>query len=527
MIPKNLDLNKIEEEDEMQTSLHNLLGFEDTKKQCLSQGIYKDHWYFGKCIELNDRPVDSIIFDDGRVYLNMKQSFTLKDKEFITARNQIKELGIEYSDSLMPVKNTWSQVGLKNFVEKLKTSSVDSVDSVGENELGLNSLLSSEKRAQIRYLLIHNIENNGTTLTYTTTSQTTLTTLLTTLKNIQEFFMDVSDKRVFTITSLYIICTYCFELFNAIGYLFFCSDSGSGKTKYADIIRFLSFSSINATNPSEAVLFRILQQTRGTLLIDDYENIDDKRKGAIDQILKVGYKRGGQTIRAEKIGDSYVPKFFDVYSPKIITNTIGLDSITYSRCIPIHLLKTTTNKGMLDPSEFDDIWGKVRDQCYEFVMFNWKEIRDAYFSLRVEELNNRDLELVKPLLALAKFFGDDIFEETKSYLLKIFRERDMYDFGDDWDFVLFDSIRDYFGDSGSIKSEWLTSNEILDLMMQRLTIDEGNAKPSVRWIGRTLGRIDLIEKRRLAKGMQYRFDTNSLHKYMKARGWYKEGDDLI
>ena len=517
----NINIQKIEQEDQQLCNVDELLSHEDILKQSLNQGKFNNKWYFGKCIEVNERPVDTIIFNDGSVYINHKQKFSPKDENFGLVENEIKSLGIEYSDSLVPVKNAWSQDGLQDFFKKLKKQGVVSEVSVSENIQGVNSGSTIDKTALIDYLLIHNIHNHVTSLTYTTTPQTTLTTLLTTLKNIQKYYMDVTDERLFTITSLYIISTYCFELFNSIGYLFFCSDSGSGKTKFADILRFCSFNSINATNPSEAVLFRILQQTRGTMFVDDYENIEDKKKNAIDQILKVGYKRGGQTIRAEKIGDSYIPKYFDVYSPKVITNTIGLDSITYSRCIPVHLLKTATKKGNLNPDEFDNVWKIIRNQCFEFIMFNWKDIEKNYRSLETNEFNNRDLELVKPLLALAKFFSKDVFDETKDYLLKIFGERDMFDFADDWDFILFDCVRDYFGDLTAMKGEWLSAKEILEMMQSRLNIEEGNAKPTVRWVGRVLSRIDLFEKRRLSKGMEYRFDTLALDKYMKARGWYK------
>lgn len=518
----NIDVEAIQQQDKLEQSLFALLGHEDNTKLNLNQGKFKNHWYYGKSIEINERPVNCIIFDDGRVYINRKQSVSPKDKDYAEYKDEIKEFGIDYSDSLVPVKNAWSQKGLKSFIDKLKNHSVFSVDSVGQGNVSTILAKRGNILAKNDYFLIHNLQSYVTTLTYTTTPQTTLTTLLTTLKNIQKHYMDVHDERLFTLTSLYIIATYNFELYNSIGYLFFCSDSGSGKTKFADIIRFLSFNAINATNPSESVLFRVLQQTRGTLFVDDYENIEDKKKGAIDQILKVGYKRGGQTIRAEKVGDTYVPKYFDVYSPKVITNTIGLDSITYSRCIPIHLLKTTTTKGMLNPNEFDDVWEKVRDQLYEFTMFNWTFIEDVYNSLEVSDFNNRDLELIKPILALAKFFGDDVFLEVKEYLLKIFSERDMFDFADDWDFILFDSIREYFGDLSNMKGEWLSAKDILSLMEPKINVEEGNAKPTVRWIGRVLSRIELFEKRRLAKGMEYRFDTLALDKYMKARGWYKD-----
>ena len=441
----------------------------------------------------------------------------------------------------------------------IKDLNVVSVDSVGQRYVIIPKPLSLSKHISIHNIYIHNnhtimgLHSTTHTFGHTLTTQSTQstqnqsreldkgtlelcsssvvknsTTLLTTLKKVQNYYMDVVDKRVFTIVSLYTITTYFFELFNSIGYLFFCSDSGSGKTKFADIIRLTSFNSINATNPSESVLFRIIQQTKGTLFVDDYEKIEETKKGAIDQILKVGYKRGGQTVRSEKVGDNYMPRFFDVYSPKVITNTIGLDSITYSRCIPLHLLKTTTNKGRLNPDEFDPMWQDLRDLCYEFAMFNWKAAKEIKDSIDIPVLNNRDLELVKPLLVTAKLFGEDVYEEALKYLLKLFGERDMYDFTDDWDFVMFSCIQKYVGDSNTLTSEWLSPKEIATMMLNVINVEEGNAKPSARWVGRVLSKIELFKKRRKGAGVDYRFDSVSLEKYMKARGWYNKepkGDD--
>ena len=69
--------------------------------------------------------------------------------------------------------------------------------------------------------------------------------------------------------------------------MFLYSDSGSGKTKYANLIGYCSFNTTSATSPTESVLFRITSQAKGLLVVDDYENIDEDNLRAINQILKV------------------------------------------------------------------------------------------------------------------------------------------------------------------------------------------------------------------------------------------------
>jgi len=160
--------------------------------------------------------------------------------------------------------------------------------------------------------------------------------------------------------------------------------------------------------------------------------------------------------------------------------------------------------------------------CYEFAMFNWKAAKEIKDSIDIPVLNNRDLELVKPLLVTAKLFGEEVYQEALDYLLKLFSERDMFDFTDDWDFVMFSCIKDYVGDASTMKSDWLSPKEIAGMMVDKVQVEEGNAKPTARWVGRVLSKIELFKKRRKGAGVDYRFDSVSLDKYMKARGWYHD-----
>jgi hypothetical protein len=357
----------------------------------------------------------------------------------------------------------------------------------------------------------------------TQTTQTAQSPIYTNITNIQLHYMDLYNPKLVTLTSCYILATYCYELFDAIGYLFLCSDSGSGKTKWSQIIQFCSFNSLNATNASESALFRTTEQAKGLLCIDDYENIEEDKKNTIDQILKVGYKKGGQTYRSEKVGDNFVPVSYDVYCPKLITNTVGLDSVTYSRCIPIHLLKTTTDKGRLNPSGKDKVWKNLRDSCYLWVMEHWREVEANYKSLDIKELNNRDLELVKPLLAVAKVIGDEQYVELKDLVIDLFSNRDMFDYTNDWDYILFHALWKYKERDSLTAEAWMSTKECLDLMLQDMHFEaEDKIKPGVKWVGKVLSRIDLFKKRRVAAGVEYVLSRESLEKYMRARGWLKE-----
>jgi hypothetical protein len=498
-----IDINKLELDAQRDKMKAFVMNAKDITYQTLAQGEFNGHWYFGKQVDVDGKKVDCLIFDDGEVLVNEQQKAKHKkdEEQFI---NHIKESGLHYAKPLIQLDNKWSSGSITSFISKCSSVGKCSYLSTSQNE---------------------GVEGSNTTLTAPTTL-TTLTAqmpIYTNITNIQLHYMDLYKPELVNLTTCYVLATYCYELFDSIGYLFFCSDSGSGKTKWSQIIQYCSFNALNATNSSESALFRMTEQTKGLLSIDDYENIEEDKKNTIDQILKVGYKKGGKTCRAEKVGDNYVPAFYDVYCPKLITNTVGLDSITYSRCIPIHLLKTTTDKGRLNPNSKDVVWQNIRDSCYVWVMENWKTIKANYELVDVKELNNRDLELVKPILAIAKTIGEDKYVELKETVIDLFDNRDMFDFTNDWDYILFHALYKYKEMDSLTAEAWMTTKECLDLMLQDMHFDaEDKMKPSVKWVGKVLSRIDLFKKRRLSGGVEYLLSKESLVKFMKSRGWVKE-----
>ena len=71
-------------------------------------------------------------------------------------------------------------------------------------------------------------------------------------------------------------------------------------------------------DPTPAVLFRIVQSLRPTMLIDEAERINSDDARVIQSILNAGYKVGSTVPRIE--GDDRHIEFFEVYSPKSLSS---------------------------------------------------------------------------------------------------------------------------------------------------------------------------------------------------------------
>lgn len=428
----------------------------------LNQGIFKDKFYFGKTVFVDSQKTDTVVLSDRDVWADYSSIKKLSGKNRVPiGENELFLNGFHYKQNLVEMFPVWGNEGVKTFLGGVTVS---------------GKQLFEEIRGKL------------------------------------EHFIDVEDKRVLDLVAIYIISTYCFTIFNSIGYLFFYADKETGKTKFMQLIGLICFNPINATNPSESALFRLCDCAQPTLLIDDYEKIEDDKRVVINQILKVGYKKGGQTIRCEKINDRFEPQQFDVYCPKVITNTSGLDSITLSRCIVLRLLKTKTEKGRLEPDESNPCWQGLRDSCYNFVLENWAKIRENYQNCKLEDFNNRQFELVKGLLAVAQTIEPTIAESLIGFLKASFEDRDLQDITNDWGFILFSSMLKTVE-----KPRFYAVSEVS--VWCRENIGMNSEAALVRWIGKTLSKIPLFQKRRVGSGVEYFLNKELVQDYMERTGY--------
>ena len=432
------------------------------KYQNLNQGIFNDTFYFGKIIHTLKKPTEIVI-------LSNKQHFTnyyKVDKNDPTWNNEILDNGFYYRQAPLDISPTWSNESINNFV--------------------------SDKSE-----IINKIE------------------LYDSIRNKLQKYMDVTDDRILDLVTTYIIGTYCYSLFKSYGYLFFNSDRESGKTKFMNLIEAMSFNPINATNPSESALFRICELNSPTLLVDDYEGQDEEKQKTLNQILKVGYKKGGQVIRTERDANkNFEIRCFDVYSPKIISNTTLLDEILLTRCIVIRLLKTTTNKGRLEPDPSNPEWQEIKNNCYLFVMQNWKKILETYKQYNSEKFNNRHLEIVKGVLSIAKFINQETHDQIELYLENSFFDRDTEDLSTNWDYLLLKTMYDNCSDNKT----W-NAVSVVSVWFRDILPEDNRPKHISNWVGKKLSRIPLFQKRRVGAGVEYLINRDLIEKYMASKGF--------
>ncbi|MBN1189339.1 MAG: hypothetical protein JXA46_06270 [Dehalococcoidales bacterium] len=186
-----------------------------------------------------------------------------------------------------------------------------------------------------------------------------------------------------------------------------------------------AFNMIPMSSISSSILFRLIQNLRASLAVDEAETLfstKDPASAEITKILNSGYKKGALVYRSVKdsSGD-FKPKGFEVYSPKAIASIRDLGDMLESRCIPINMLRSSSsNQSNLIITDNCEQWAKTRSDLYCLALIHFQEIRQIYETdTSIQILKNRDNELWLPLFSIAKFFDQlgvsNLLEKVTTY----------------------------------------------------------------------------------------------------------------
>ncbi len=162
------------------------------------------------------------------------------------------------------------------------------------------------------------------------------------------------------IATFYVLLTWVYDEFQELPYLRAIGDFGSGKSRFLKVLGALCYRSVFINgNVSSSALFRITDELKGTLILDeaDFQNSDTSNE--IVKILNSGFQKGIPVFRSEAKGDankSYDPIPYDVFGPKVIaTRKDFTDDALESRCLN-NVMETLTREDI--PENLDDIFEK-------------------------------------------------------------------------------------------------------------------------------------------------------------------------
>ena len=238
------------------------------------------------------------------------------------------------------------------------------------------------------------------------------------LGNIVDDMVAVMKTRIwlpnnddYMILALTMVTTYVQQIFDAVPFLLATGVAGSGKTELGSVLKELGCNAVVTGDISAATITRLIDSTKGLLIIDDAEKLSKKggsNNSQVDdllQILKVSYKKSSAT-RQVTDNKTMTVNELDFYGVKLFTNTTGMEDILGTRTIPIH-----TRKPLNGFTQGEMPYEKLRElraELHAWAMENAAKVDSVY---RTFSTGNRDDEITTPFRVFAQIAEQDEWSE--------------------------------------------------------------------------------------------------------------------
>lgn len=216
------------------------------------------------------------------------------------------------------------------------------------------------------------------------------------VKDIEMFikeWLGVSESY-YKIATYYILTTWVYDKFDTINYLRALGDTGSGKSRFLDVIGGLCYKFTLVTGAvTPAPVFRLLEKWKGTLGIEEADLKESDETNEIIKILNCGFEKGKPVVRCDKNTPDKIDTF-EVYGAKVIaTRKEFYDQATEARCLT-EIMIQDSSKPDTKTKEFYETRNKLRDKL---LMFRFKN----YNIVNVEKTSEIDLTNLEPRLRQA------------------------------------------------------------------------------------------------------------------------------
>lgn len=239
-------------------------------------------------------------------------------------------------------------------------------------------------------------------------------------------YLDITP-RYEKIASYYVLLSWVFDRFFEVPYLRAIGDFGSGKSRFLQTIGSICYRPIfTGGATTTAPIFRILDDIKGTLILDEADMRFSDMTTEVIKILNMGYQKGGSVLRT-KGKDFEDFRVFDVFSPKIIaTRETFSDKALESR-----FLTEEMGRGKLRddiPRRLsDDFWNEALELRNKLLMWRFRNLQKelVFDEELIEGVHPRLHQIVIPLMTLidSKEMKESLRDFIQKYNVELIEDR--------------------------------------------------------------------------------------------------------
>ena len=217
---------------------------------------------------------------------------------------------------------------------------------------------------------------------------------------------------------LWIVSTYVYDAFNVYPKLGVISpEKRCGKTTLLIILEAFSCKVLLSANVTPSSIFRVVEKTKPTFLIDEADTFIAGRNDELIGIINSGHtKRTASVVRIE--GKDFTPKKFSTWSPMAFASIKGLAGTIMDRSIVIQLRRRTMAETVARiPVDFWEDSELIRQKLVRWGLDNFNDLKANHIEPPIIQ-NDRAISNWLPLFTIAHAVGGEWPEKVNaSYLL--------------------------------------------------------------------------------------------------------------
>jgi predicted HTH domain antitoxin len=241
--------------------------------------------------------------------------------------------------------------------------------------------------------------------------------LIKDIKNYIHKYLDISPTYE-QIASYYVLFSWIFDRFHEVPYLRAIGDFGSGKSRFLQAIGSICYRPIfTGGATTTAPIFRILDEIKGTLVLDEADMRFSDMTTDVVKILNMGYQKGGSVLRMQ--GKELLEiKAYDVFSPKIIaTRETFSDKALESRFLTEEMGRGKLRNDI--PRRLsDEFWNEALEIRNKLLMWRFRNYHKEliFDEAMIEGVHPRLHQIVIPLMTIIE--SKEMKESLKDFVQK-------------------------------------------------------------------------------------------------------------